>query len=105
MKPTFVLLAVAFAGVGFARPATRSVNFEHDIVVDGTPMKAGSYRVSFENGKAVFREGRKTVAEAATVVDSATRFGNTEVITDTSGQQPRLKEIDLGGTRMRVEFN
>jgi hypothetical protein len=110
MKATFLLLAFALAGVGFARTATHSVNLSHDVIVDGTPMKAGTYRVSFENGRAVFRQSRTTVAESANVVDSPTRFGETRIITDTAGvdttgQQPRLREIDFGGTKMRVEFN
>jgi hypothetical protein len=42
MKATFVLLAFALAGVGFAGTATHSVNFDRDVIVDGTPMKAGT---------------------------------------------------------------
>ena len=105
MKTTLVLLAFALASVGYARTETRRINLDHSVTVDGTSMKAGTYRVSIENGKAVFREGRNTVAESATVVNSPTKFGDTRIITDTTGQRPRLREIDFGGTNMRVEFN
>jgi hypothetical protein len=57
------------------------------------------------NGKAVFRERRETLAESASAVNSPTKFGDSRIITETAGQQPRLREIDLGGTTMRAEFN
>ena len=105
MKATFVLFAFALASVGLARTPTHSVNLDHTVTVDGTSMKAGAYHLSVENGKAVFRKGTQTVAESATIVNSPTKFGNTRVITDTSSGQARLREIDLGGTKTRVEFN
>ena len=105
MKATFVVFAFALAAVGPARTPTHRVNLDRTVTVDGTSMRAGSYHVSVENGKAVFRQGTQTVAESATIVNSPTKFGNTRVITDTSGGQARLREIDLGGTKTCVEFN
>jgi len=105
MKATFVLLAFALAGAGFARTETRTVYIDHAVVVDGAPLKAGNYHVTVENGKVVFQEGRTKLEESAKIVDSQVKFGDTRIVTDRVGQQPRLREIDLGGTRMRVEFN
>ena len=87
-------LAVASAASGY------NVTFFEPVVVNGTTLKAGDYKVEVNDNKAILRQG-KTVAESPVKVESNdTKYSKTTVrLTGT-----QVDEIRVGGTHTRLVF-
>jgi ribosomal protein S4 len=92
----FVILALAVASAA----TSYQVIFHNDVVVNGSTLKAGEYRVEVKDNTATIKQG-KTVLEARVKVEN-----NAEKFSDTSlrlnGQD--LAEIRVGGTHTLVVF-
>jgi hypothetical protein len=101
------LLTFALAGLSVASAKTYTITVYEPLVVAGTQLKPGQYKLSLENSKAIFTNDRhKTVAEAkVTVQNSAKKIDTTAIESKLVGQQNQLEGIALGGTRMKLEFN
>jgi hypothetical protein len=63
-------------------------------------LKAGDYKVEMQGDKAVFTNGKKTVAVPATLAKTEQTFDSTVVVS----QRTQLREIDLGGTQEKIVF-
>jgi len=103
MRSTLIPLMLAFAAAGIAGATTYNIKLLETTNVHGTQLKAGEYRLDVDNGKAVFRKG-KTAAEApAKLATGEGKYKTTRFIYDnnTNGQLT-LREIDLGGSNVRV---
>lgn len=89
-----VALAVASAAHSY------SVTFFQPVVVNGQTLKAGDYKIQFNDNKATIQQG-KTVTEAPIKVENNTdKFSSTSV--RMNGAQ--VEEIRLGGTHTRLVF-
>lgn len=90
-----VALAVASAATSY------NVTFFEPVVVNGTTLKAGEYKVEINDNKAVIKKG-KAVAEAPVKVESnETKYSQTSV--RLVGTQ--VEEIHVGGTRTKLVFD
>ncbi|MGA3026974.1 MAG: hypothetical protein ABSF98_19635 [Bryobacteraceae bacterium] len=96
-------LMLVFAGAGLASASTYNIKLLQTTNVHGTQLKAGEYRLDVDNGKAVFHRG-KTIAEAPAKLATAERkYADTKFVYDRgSDGQLTLREIDLGGSTVRV---
>jgi hypothetical protein len=87
-------LAVASAASSY------NVTFFEPVVVNGTTLKPGEYKVEINNEKATLRKG-KTWAESAVKVESNdAKYPTTSV--RLAGAQ--VEEIHVGGTRTKLVF-
>ncbi|HXG66126.1 MAG TPA: hypothetical protein VNO70_13580 [Blastocatellia bacterium] len=62
-----LLVMGAIASVlALAKPTTKEVTFSRDVMVNGTVVKAGTYKVVFDDqtGELTITKGKKTVAQA-----------------------------------------
>lgn len=91
-----ILGASAFAAETF------KVDILHDCVVEGQSVKAGAYKVSFDNGKAVLKHGKDVVAVPAREVAGPYKVTTNEL---TFREGKDLKEIKIGGTNTRIVFD
>lgn len=67
--------------------------------VGQTQLKAGEYKVELEGDKAVFKSGKKMVAEApASTEQNPQKYPNTSLVS--SGA--KLREIHVGGTTVKI---
>ena len=88
-------LAVASAATSY------NVTFFEPVVVNGTTLKPGEYKVEVNNDKATLKKG-KIVAESPVKVESNDAKYPTTSVRLASGTQ--LEEIHVGGTRTKLVF-
>ena len=92
----FATLALAAASAA----TSYKVTFYEPVMVNGTTLKAGEYRVEVDNDKAIIKRG-KAVAESPVKVESNdAKFPSTTV--RLAGTQ--VEEIRVGGTRTKLVF-
>lgn len=97
-----VLSFVALGTLAFAANDTFKVNLLQDSVIEGKALKAGEYKLSFENGTAVFKQGKEAVEVPARQENQASKVSTT-VLQYQDGTN--LQEIRLGGTHTRIVFD
>lgn len=96
---TIGLATFALAVAGAAN--SYQVKFFEPVVLNGTTVKPGEYKVEINNNKAVLMHGKDHVAEAPVKVQSNdAKYWNTTV--HLTGKQ--VDEIQIGGTRTRLIF-
>ena len=92
----FGILALAVASAA----SSYTVTFFQPVVVNGTTLNAGDYKVEVNDNKAVIKKG-KTIAESPVKVENNdAKYSNTSV--RLAGSQ--VEEIHLGGTHTRLVF-
>lgn len=67
MRTVILLVVCAMAGLtALAATTTRKVTFTRVVTVNGTPVKAGTYKVKFDDatGEFTILDGKKVVAKA-----------------------------------------
>ena len=106
MMKTWLLL-FALAGASFASAKTYSITLGNPSIVGQTQLKPGGYKLRLEGSKVAFVDkADKTVATADVKVENSTRkFPITEVVSKTNGSAQQIEGINLGGTRMTLDFN
>lgn len=73
--------------------------------VAGKELKAGDYKLTIENGKAILSQGKSKVEASVKTETSDTKFSSTSVRYSTADGKSLVKEIRLGGTTTRVVFD
>jgi hypothetical protein len=92
----FASLALAFASAA----TSYNVTFFEPVVVNGTTLKPGEYKVEVNNDKATLKKG-KTIAESPVKIESNdAKYPTTSV--RLAGTQ--VEEIHVGGTRTKLVF-
>jgi len=62
-----VVLALSAATVASADTTTKRVTFVHDVVIGGTKVAAGDYRLVIGEGRLAVIDGKHTVAQASAI--------------------------------------
>jgi len=103
LRSTLIPLTLLFASAGFASATTYNVRILETTNVHGTQLKAGEYKLDVDNGKAVFRHGKTSTEAPAKVATGDKKFKDTKFVYDNAANgQLILREIDLGGSNVRV---
>lgn len=102
MKKALCLSFVALGTMAFAASNTYKVNVLQDSVIEGKALKAGQYKVSIENGNAVFTAGKELITVPAREETQPNKVSSTEMIY-TDGTN--LQEIRVGGTHTKIKFD
>lgn len=100
MKTKLVLcLATISLGAAFAA-ASHSVTLFDTLTVNGTTLKPGDYSVEVSGDKAIFKKGKEVVEAPVTTAENDKKFSSNMVQSTGSA----LKELDLGGTKLKLVF-
>jgi len=102
MKKTLLLSFVALSATLFASGNTFKMSLTQDSTVEGKTLKAGDYKVSFENGNAVIKQGRETIEVAAHEENDQSKFPVTELVYH---EGENLSEVHFGGTHTKIVFD
>jgi hypothetical protein len=103
MRSTLLPLLLVFAGAGLASATTYNIKLLENTNVHGTQLKAGEYKLDVDNGKAVFHRGKTTAEAPAKLATNDRKYKDTKFVYDNgSNGQLTLREIDLGGSNVRV---
>ena len=99
------LVAFTVLGLSVAGAKSFDVNLPQAAKAGSADLKAGKYSVVVDGAKVRFTDasGKTTEAEA-TVATSDKKFQLTQVDTTQASGQNTIKEIDLGGTKTKLQF-
>jgi len=103
----FAILAAvaAIAGTVPGQIAAGHVTLTSPATVAGTTLKAGDYRVTVFAGKATFTMGKQSQVVPAKVETGEQKYDTSKVQYEHLGAQTAVREIRLGGTKLRLIFN
>ena len=104
---TLVLAGVlAVFTISLAAAKSLEVSFASPTKAGSVTLKAGDYRLSVDGDKATFMElsSLKTFKTDVKVENSDTKFNNTRVVTSSEGGSTVVKQIEIGGTKMKAIF-
>ena len=92
----FATLALAVASAA----SSYNVTFFEPVMVNGTTLKPGDYKVEVNNDKASIRRGKAVVEAPVKVESNEAKYPTTSV--RLAGAQ--VEEIHVGGTRTKLVF-
>ncbi len=101
MKVKMLLGFASLSIAAFAAINTYKVQLYQDSVIEGKAFKAGEYKVLFENGNAVIKQGKDAVEVPAHEVMESSKVSSTELVYE---DKTNLREIRVGGTSTRIVF-
>jgi len=109
MKLKSVLLAAVLALVtlSLANAKTYSISFSNPIKVGSVQLKAGDYKLQVEGNKATFTnvKSHETFSTDAAKVESVDKsYENTRVDTSTDNGATVAKDIEVGGSKIKIDF-
>src|SRR3978361_1577275 len=109
MKKVKTLILVSVLSVftiSMAVAKSLEVSFASPTKVGSVELKAGDYRLNVDGTKAVFTDVStlKTFKTNVKVENSDTKFNNTRVVTSTEGGSTVVKQIEIGGSKMKAVF-
>lgn len=99
-----MILCLAVAGVSIASAKTYGVTLSDPYTLGAMRLKPGDYRLTVNGTAALLTDWRKDVQLKGTVATEASKFEQTAVISRTRNGDMRLQAIQLGGTRLEVDF-
>ncbi len=105
MKSIALIFVFALATVAMAAERYDVTLFQPSVVA-GTELSAGEYSVVVDDGKVLFKKGRKTKAEAEVKVEAnGEKYRSTSVRYDNGDGKYKIAEIRLGGTNQKLVLN
>ena len=106
---TVILLVfcVAASITAMATTTTKMVNFNSDVTVNGTSVKAGTYKATFDDTTGVFTllNGKTVVAKVMARLESHRDASGSEVETKANGMSSALVSVDLNRSNRVVIVN
>ena len=108
-KRTVILLVVcAMASLtALAATTTRQVTFNRVVTVNGTPVKAGTYKVKFDDatGEFTILDGKKIVAKATARLEKLEADTQSSYSMKTEGENTHLVSIVMDSRNRAVIVN
>jgi hypothetical protein len=97
-----ILLGFASIALAVASAAgSYHVTFYQSVMINGSELKAGDYKLELKDKTAVLSQGKKVTEAPVTVQNDNQKYSRTAV--RLNGMQ--VEEIRLGGTNTRVVFD
>ena len=98
------VLAIFTMSMAFAK--TYDISFSSTTKVGNVQLKPGDYRMSVSGNKATFTDVNtlKQVTTDVKVENSEKKFDETKVNSTTEGSTTIVKEIEIGGSKMKIDF-
>ncbi len=100
----FFILFLTFA-LAIASAASYQVTLFQTSTVAGKELKAGAYKLTIENEKAVIAKGKEKVEASVKLENGDSKFATTSVRYAEENGKMKIQEIRLGGTNTKVVFN
>ncbi len=104
---TFLLAAIlALFTLSVASAKTYDIMFSSPTKAGNLQLKAGEYRLTVNGTKAVFTDVNttKSFTTEVKVENSDTKFSDTKIESSTEGSTAILKDIELGGSKTKIDF-
>jgi len=102
MKTRLMMSGLLVLGMSaFAAGKTHKVDIQQDSVIEGKMVKAGEYKISFENGNALLQMGKESIQVPAHEVTNANKVYSDEL---TYVDNNKLQAINIAGTTTKIVF-
>ena len=105
----FILLAaVAMMGItALATTTSRPVSFSRDVTVNGAPVKAGTYKATFDDQTGEFKllRGKKVVAKATARMEKVSGPFQSGYALRANGENYALVSMNMNSTNQAVIVN
>ena len=90
-----------------AMTTNRQVTFSRDVTVNGTPVKAGTYKATFDDQTGEFKllRGKKVVANATARLEKVTGPFRGAYALTASGESHALVSMNMNGANQAVIVN
>ncbi|HYL34547.1 MAG TPA: hypothetical protein VEV17_01395 [Bryobacteraceae bacterium] len=96
-----LLLGFAFLALAVASAATSyNVTFWQPVVVNGSKLSPGDYKVEIQGNMAVIKQGKKMTEAPVKIENDGQKFSTNSIRLEGD----RLSEIRVGGTHTRLIF-
>lgn len=106
MMKVLCLVAFSVFGLSIASAKTYEIKLDNACKAGTTELKAGTYHVALDASKVKFTDENtgQTVETSAKVMTADKKYPNTSVATKNVNGTVEISEIDLGGTKTRIEL-
>jgi hypothetical protein len=106
MKQLVAIAALAVCTLGVASAKTYDVYLSNQTKAGAIQLKPGDYKLKVEGSNAVFTDTNslKSYTTPAKIETTERKFDQTRVETTKQGNSDVLQEIDLGGSKTKLEF-
>ncbi len=106
MRKAAYLFAVVVFGLSIASAKSYQIKIDNACKAGNVELKPGTYSVQLDASKVRFTDvdSRQTVEADAKVVTADKKYNQTLVSTKQVNGAMQISEIDLGGSKTRLEF-
>ena len=106
MKMTKLYVCLALTASAFAAAASHyNIDLRNPVVVAGTELKPGVYRMELNGDKAMIQGTKQQVEASVKVEEGGEKYSGTTVRYTMTDGKYHVTEIRLGGTKTKVVFN
>jgi hypothetical protein len=95
-------LAAAFAGTVPTHGPSYTITLMQSTQLKDATLTPGDYRLTIDNGKATFAQGKKVVTVDVRVENQAAKIDTTSLRFEEVAGKQTLKEIRIGGTKTKL---
>ena len=100
-------VTLALTGGAFAANVTKTITFANPVQVNGTTLKPGDYKVTYDDNspstQVTFKQGKKDLVTASAQVKPLDgKTPTTEVVYDGDGSSRKIQEIHFGGSTQAI---
>lgn len=100
LRSAIALAALTMGAV--AQAATYHVTLLKPTTVAGKELKPGDYKVEVNNETAVISHGKQSVEAKVKTQSADKKFDSNTVKYETEGEKFKLREIGIGGTKIKL---
>ena len=106
IKATFLVGVLAIFTLSVAVAKTYSVSLSSPVKVGSVDLKAGDYKISVDGSKVTFTEvkSNKSFTTDGKIENAPKSFDYTRVDTSTEGTTTVVKDIEVGGSKIKIDF-
>ncbi len=102
MKKIVLLSCAVFGASAFGSSNIHKITLRQDSIIEGKTLKAGDYKISFENGNAVIKQGKQVFQTPARLETQTAKAEDDELFYKDNNN---LEGIEFAGTQTEIVFS
>ncbi len=99
-----LLFGICLLGVTIANAKSYHITLSEPYRVGGAQLTPGDYRIVVNGVNAALEDEHGQVQASGSLENGAKKFDQTAVVSDDANGKPQLRTIELGGTRLQIDF-
>jgi pyrimidine deaminase RibD-like protein len=99
-----LLFGICLFGVTIANAKSYHITISEPYKVGATQLTPGDYRIVVNGANAALEDEHGQVQATGSLENEAKKFDATAVVSDNANGTPQLRTIELGGTRLQIDF-